>query len=260
MSHQLSAAIITFNEAHRLHRALDSLIGVADEVVIIDSHSTDGTIDLIEKYKSKLNIKVQQRPFPGHIEQKNFAIDQCSNDYILSLDGDEALNEDMKKEVIRFKESNNSAHGVFFRRLTNYNGFWVRHCGWYPDWKLRLFHKDHARWTGKNPHDIIKMNQGSKIEKYNGEILHYSYLSVSDHVIQTNKFTTIAAKAAFEDGKRCSAFAPFIRGIFKFLRDYFIKLGFLDGRNGLTICTINALYVFLKYTKIHELQKGKNID
>lgn len=260
MSFQLSAAIITFNEAHRLHRALDSLIDIADEVVIVDSHSTDGTLDLIEKYKEKLNIKVEQRPFPGHIEQKNFAIDLCTHDYILSIDGDEALNKDMREQVLTFKNSNSPAQGVYFKRLTNYNGFWVRHCGWYPDWKLRLFHKDYARWTGKNPHDIIQMKAGSKIERYTGEILHYSYLSVSDHVKQTNKFTTIAAKAAFDDGKRCGAISPFFRGVLKFLRDYFIKLGFLDGRNGLTICTINALYVFLKYTKIHELGLGKNID
>ena len=106
MSFKLSAAIITFNEAHRLHRALDSLIGVADEVVIVDSISTDGTLDLIKKYKDQLNIKIEQRPFAGHIEQKNFAIDLCSNKYILSLDGDEALDHNMRDEVIAFKNSN----------------------------------------------------------------------------------------------------------------------------------------------------------
>lgn len=260
MTQKISAAIITFNEAHRLARGLDSLIGVVDEIVIVDSHSTDGTQELAKSYESQIPLKLIERPFEGHIEQKNFAIAQCTHDYILSIDGDEALNSEMREEILKFKTSPTQVDGVMFRRLTNYNGFWVRHCGWYPDWKLRLFHKNKANWTGKNPHDIITMNSGSSIQKFDGEILHYSYFSVSDHVSQTNKFTTIAAKAAYDDGKRSGPIAPFFRGLLKFLRDYFLKLGFLDGRYGLTICVINSLYVFLKYTKIYELQCGKNID
>jgi len=260
MSQKVSAAIITFNEAHRLARGLESLIGVVDEVIVVDSHSTDGTQELAKTYAEKLNLNLIERPFEGHIEQKNFAISQCAHDYILSIDGDEALNKEMREEILKFKQSSSRPDGVMFRRLTNYNGFWVRHCGWYPDWKLRLFHKDKAKWTGKNPHDIISMEQASNIQRYNGEILHYSYTSVSDHIRQTNKFTTIAAKAAFDSGKRSGPIAPFFRGVLKFVRDYFIKRGFLDGRYGLIICVINSLYVFLKYTKIHELQRGKNID
>ena len=132
---------------------------------------------------------------------KNFAIDLCSNNYILSLDGDEALDHNMRDEVIAFKNSNSPAMVSISKGLQTImvlgQTLWL-----VSSWKLRLFHKDYARWSGKNPHDIIRMNPGSKIEKQNGEILHYSYLSVSDHVAQTNKFTTIAAKVAYQDGKR----------------------------------------------------------
>ena len=140
--------------------------------------------------------------------------------------------------------------------MTDYNGFWVRHCGWYPDTKLRLVKKDLARWEGLNPHDILKIKEGNE-EFLNGDLLHYSYDSISDHINQTNKFTTIAASAAYETGVRSSLLKIVTRPILKFLKDYFLKCGFLDGRHGLIICTINSLSSFLKYSKLYELQLTK---
>ena len=149
---------------------------------------------------------------------------------------------------------------IFFKRLTNYNGKWIKNCGWYPDKKLRLVKKDLARWQGVNPHDILKLNNEQSCKELSGDLLHYSYDSISDHINQTNKFTTIAAKAAFSLGQRSSLFKIVTRPPLKFLKDYFLKQGFKDGRYGFIICLINSLSALLKYSKLYDLQIGKNID
>lgn len=251
---KISATVITFNEQHNIERCLQSLQGVVDEIVVVDSFSTDKTPEICQKYP----VKFIQNEFKGHIEQKNFAITQASHGIILSLDADEALDEKLKSEVLRVKSSFTS-DAYCFNRLTNYAGHWVRHCGWYPDIKTRLFKKDSAKWGGTNPHDIIVLNPGKSQTKISGDLLHYSYDSISDHVNQTNKFTSIAAKAAYESGVRSSVFKIVTRPILKFLRDYIWKLGFLDGRYGFVICYINALSAFLKYSKLKDLEEGKEV-
>lgn len=251
---KISAAIITFNEEDKIERCLASLEGIVDEIVVVDSFSTDKTEELCAKF----NVVFIKNPFGGYIQQKNFALEQTKYDIVLSLDADEALDETLRNEILKTKE-NFSADGYFFNRLTNYAGHWVRYSGWYPDRKLRLLNKHKGRWGGENPHDLIIMNEGAKIEYLKGDILHYSYDSVTDHINQTNRFTTIAAKAAFDQGKRSSTFKIVTRPFLKFLKDYILKRGFLDGRYGFIICYINALYAFLKYTKIRELEYQKKI-
>jgi hypothetical protein len=142
-------------------------------------------------------------------------------------------------------------------RLTNYCGRWIRHCGWYPDKKLRLFKRSVGRWGGVNPHDKIILSS-PRIGHLKGDLLHFSYDSVSDHIYQTNRFTTIAAKAAFDQGKRASYFKIITRPFFQFFRDYFLKFGFLDGIKGISICYINSLSAFLKYYKLKELESDKS--
>ena len=251
---KLSAAIICFNEEHNIARCLDSLKGVADEIVVVDSFSTDKTKEICLSY----GVKFVEHEFKGHIEQKNYALSQTTHDYVLSLDADEALSSELRESVLWAKE-NWQGQGYRFNRLTNYAGHWVHYCGWYPDTKLRLVKKAQANWEGVNPHDILILNSGTEGTFLQGDLLHYSYDSVSDHINQTNRFTTIAAKAAYQLGTRSSIFKIVTRPFLKFLRDYFIKLGFLDGRYGFVICYINALSAFLKYTKIKELQEEKSI-
>jgi len=255
---KISVAIITYNEEKNIARCLQSVKGLADDIVVIDSHSEDSTTQIAEN----LGARVIKRPFAGHIEQKNFAIDQTQFEWVLSLDADEALSSELKDSIKKIKEEGPGAgvHGFFFNRLTNYAGLWVKHCGWYPDKKLRLFNKAHARWTGMNPHDIIKMKPASKTGFLKGDLLHYSYGSISDHVNQTNKFTTIAAKAAFQKGIKSNHFKIFTRPPLKFIRDYFWKRGILDGRYGFIICLINSLSALLKYSKLKDLQDGKRIE
>jgi glycosyltransferase involved in cell wall biosynthesis len=252
---KISVTIITFNEAKNIARCISSVREVADEILVIDSFSTDET----KKICLEHGVKFLENTFKGHIEQKNFALAQAKFDHILSLDADECLDDELRLGILKAKE-NWVGGGYYFNRLTNYCGQWIRHCGWYPDKKLRLLDRRVGKWGGSNPHDIIEMNDESQQTYLKGNILHYSYDSISSHIDQTNKFTTIAAKEAFSEGKRSSIFKPTTRGVLKFIRDYFFKRGFLDGRYGLIICSINALSAFLKYAKIKELQNKKAIE
>lgn len=243
----ISAVIITFNEEKNLKRCLESLGDLCDEILIVDSFSTDKTEEIAKSF----NAKFIQHPFEGYIEQKNVALNLAKNDYVISLDGDEALSPPLLKSI---KELDLTGDAYTMNRLTNYAGKWIYHCGWYPDVKLRLFNRKKGAWGGANPHDKVLMNSSAKIKHLEGDILHYSYDSVADHINQTNKFTTIAAKAAYASGKRSNLFKILTRPPFQFLRDYFLKLGFLDGRVGYTICKINALSAFLKYSKLKDLE------
>lgn len=251
---KISVAIITFNEEDNILRCLNSVAPIADEIIVVDSFSTDRTPQICQDF----GVKFIQNHFKGHIEQKNFALDQCQYDHVLSLDADEALSSELTQSLDSVKK-NWRGLGYSFNRLTNYAGHWVRYCGWYPDTKLRFVEKKSARWVGVNPHDILKLEKGSE-QHLSGDLLHYSYKSISSHIEQTNRFTTIAAKEAFARGVRSSQFKIASRPVLKFLRDYIWKRGFLDGRYGLIICTINALSAFLKYSKIKELQEKKSIE
>jgi glycosyltransferase involved in cell wall biosynthesis len=247
-------AIITYNEENNIGRCISSVQSIADEVLVVDSYSNDKT----EEIAISMGARFVKNTFVGHIEQKNYALDLALYDYVLSLDADEVLSTELI-EQIKILKNNFLFDGYKFNRLTNYCGFWVRHSGWYPDTKLRLVKKSNARWGGENPHDILELKSDTKIGFLKGDLLHYSYESISAHIIQTDKFTTIAAQASFKAGKRSSYFKIVTRPVLKFSRDYFFKKGFLDGRYGFVICFINALYTLLKYSKIHELQMGKRI-
>lgn len=253
---KLSVAIITYNEEKNILRCLESVKDIADEIVVLDSLSSDKTKEICSNFT---NVKFYEQQFLGHIGQKNKAIDLCSNDHILSLDADEALSDELKSSIIKVKESFEQ-DGYYFNRLTRYVDTWVNFGVWYPDQKLRLFKRDKAFWGGINPHDIIVMKDGATTRHINGDLLHYSYNSVSDHIAQTNRFTTIAAKAMHNEGKRSHWSKIYLRPFFNFFKDFILKKGFMGGRYGLIIAVINSGYVFLKYLKLQELEKKKSID
>lgn len=254
---KLSVAIITYNEEKNIQRCLESVFPIADEIVIVDSLSTDRTEEISLSFKHKTDLKFIKQAFLGYIEQKNFALAQTSHDYVLSLDADEALSPELLQSIKDAKR-NFKAKAYSFHRLTHYVDQWIHHSGWYPDTKLRLVHKNFAQWNGVNPHDILTLKVDTPTTLLKGNLLHYSYDSISSHLTQTNKFTSIAAKAAFEKGQTANLFQIVTRPFFKFLRDYFFKKGFLDGRYGFIICFINALAAMLKYAKLYEIQRGKN--
>lgn len=247
---KLSAVIITFNEERNIARCLESVKNVADEIVVLDSFSTDATPEICRKY----NVKFFQHAFDGHIQQKNRAVTYASHPHVLSLDADEALDETLQASILRIKSSFDH-EGYYMNRLTNYCGHWVRHCGWYPDRKLRLWDSRLGHWTGINPHDRYEMFSGDKnTSALKGDILHYSYYTIDDHYRQVEYFTTIAAKAYLEKGRRAGVLNLLINPAAKFIDHFLLKLGFLDGRAGYLISRISAYATWLKYKKLRELQ------
>ena len=261
---QLSVVIITFNEEKNISRCLNSVKDIADEIVVLDSYSKDKTKEICLAY----GVKFFEHAFDGHIQQKNRAITYASYPHILSLDADEALDETLVKSIKEVK-SNWKYDGYYMNRLTNYCGHWVRHCNWYPDKKLRLWDSRKGAWTGINPHDKYELfngdlptgKAGKNTSHLKGDILHYSYYSVEDHYKQVEYFTTILAKAQFEIGKKAPIIVLYTSPIVKFIKDYFIKKGFLDGKTGFQICRISAFATFTKYRKLRALHatKGKSI-
>ncbi|MCC7302645.1 MAG: glycosyltransferase family 2 protein [Bacteroidia bacterium] len=247
----ISAVIITYNEEKNIARCLDSLQGVVDEIIVLDSFSKDST----EAICRERGAKFFQHAFDGHIEQKNRAITYASHPHVLSLDADEALDETLRKSIIEVKK-HFTADGYSMNRLTNYCGHWVRYCGWYPDTKLRLWDSGKGRWTGINPHDKYELFSGGKEEHLKGDILHYSYYTRDDHYKQIEYFTNIAAKAYQKEGRKAGWLVMYLSAVAKFLRDYIIKLGFLDGGAGFAISRISAYAAYLKYKKLRALNKG----
>lgn len=250
---QLSIVIITFNEEKNIARCLESIQGVGDDIVVVDSFSTDRTEEIC---KAK-GVRFIQHKFDGHIEQKNWAITQAKYPHVLSLDADEALDEQLKKEIIEIK-NNWQYDGYYMNRLTNYCGKWIYHCGWYPDKKLRLWDSRKGKWGGTNPHDKYELADGDKnTSGLKGNILHYSYYSIEEHIRQTEKFSSISANALFADGKRANLIKSFLSPLVKFIQSYFFQLGILDGYYGFMICKISARSTYLKYFKLKQLYKNQ---
>ena len=247
---EISAVIITFNEEKNIGRCIDSLQDVVDEVVVVDSFSTDKT----EAICQEKGVKFIQHPFEGHIEQKNYAITQASFPVVLSLDADEALDSALRSAILAVKQDW-QADGYTMNRVTNYCGKWIWHGGWYPDTKLRLWDSRKGKWAGMNPHDEFIMEQDSKIAHLKGNLLHYSYDSVEGHIVQMNKFTSISAKSYYQKGKRSNLFLILLKPLVAFIKTYFIKRGFLSGYSGFLIGIIDAQATFLKYVKLLEYQK-----
>ncbi|MEY3398517.1 MAG: hypothetical protein RL220_1111 [Bacteroidota bacterium] len=248
---KLSAAIITFNEEHNIGRCIESLKGVADEIVVVDSFSTDRTQEICEK----AGARFIRNPFEGHIQQKNFALNQCTGDWILSLDADEAL-DDPLRESIRMAIADETAEGFRMNRLTYYCGHWVKHCGWYPDTKLRLVRKGRAEWRGVNPHDRLDLISGADSGFLIGDILHYSYYTREDHLRQIEYFSGIASKELFQRGKKISLVMMVVKVIAQFLKSYVFKLGFLDGMTGWNISRLSAFATWRKYTMLRNLYQN----
>lgn len=253
--HSLSVVIITFNEEKNIARCLESVKDIADEIVVVDSFSTDKTGEIVASYGGKFI----QHSFDGHIEQKNRAIKYASSPYILSLDADEVLSPRLKQSILEVKE-NWEYDGYYFNRLTNYCGKWIRHTSWYPARKLRMWDSRKGKWGGLNPHDKFMLDADASKKFIKGDLLHYSYYTIEEHITQINKFSSIVAKAYFNDGRKSNYFNIFFHPAWRVFRDYILKLGFLDGFYGLVV-SVNASHeTFLKYVKLrnlHKLEKQK---
>ena len=245
---KLTAVIITFNEARNIKRCIESLQPVADEIVVVDSFSTDATPSICKG----LNVQFHQREWKGYSKQKNYGNGLSSNDWILSIDADEALSEELSKSILKAKAGNQE--NFSFNRLTNYCGKWIKHSGWYPDTKIRMFNRAKDDWQGE-VHEVLTVKPVS-VKKLKGDLLHYSYNHISDHVKRTDVYSTLGAQELFSKGKKSSFLNLLFNPWLKFNRLYFVKLGFLDGMAGFTIALITSYGPFLKYIKLYYLEKG----
>lgn len=252
---EISTVIITYNEEKNIGRCLDAVKDISDEILIVDSFSTDKTEEICRQY----NVRFIKNKFIDFVDQKNYAVQQATFDHILSLDADEVLSDQLKESIMKAKHEW-QFDGWFMNRLTSYCGKWIRHSGWYPDRKIRLFDRRKAKWSGIRIHEKIQMSRDASVGYLKGDLLHYTYHSISEHARQADKYTNITAEVAFAQNKKSGLFKILFSAFFKFFKDYIFKLGFLDGYYGYVVCRISAHATFLKYIKLKELNdraKGK---
>ena len=247
----LSVVIITFNEEQNIRRCIQSVEKVADEIIVLDSYSRDNTVAIARG----LGAVIYKENFRGYIGQKNFAMQLASNNYILSLDADEALDDQLVASILEAKE--NFHHRAYrMNRCTSYCARFMHHGLWYPDKKIRLFDRRVAKWGGLNPHDKIELMNGFTYQHLKGNILHYAFDTAEDLVWRNNRISSIAAMSLYTTGRRSSWYKMLVRPAWAFLNGYFFRLGFFDGFEGFSFAINTAHQVFLKYSKLYKLQQA----
>ena len=234
----ISAVIITFNEEQHIERCILSLQDIADEVLVMDSLSTDKTCEIAKR----LGARVVAEPWLGYGAMKNKANSLAANDLILSIDADEALSKELASSVLSIK--NNPQGAYSFNRLNNYYGKWMRHGGVYPDRKTRLFDRRKARWTGAHVHEVLELDKEVKINFLPGDLLHYTCDSVEAHVAQISRFTKLAAEGMKAKGRKPSFLRMYFGAWFRFTQMFLLKAGFLDGKAGF-IMALNSAYAII---------------
>ena len=245
----VSAAVIAFNEEEKIEDCLKSLSWV-DEIIVVDSHSTDRTREIA----SSFGAKVIERDWPGNIRQKNFALENCTNEWVISLDADERVSGKLKSEILDMI-SNPDADGYAMPRKVYYINRWITRCGWYPAPKVRFVKKAKAKWGGVDPHDTLFVS--GKVGSFKGDIYHLSFDSVYDHFKTIDNFTRVGAIEAHKKGKRAGFLDVTLRPAFTFFKMYILKLGFLDGVPGFIATVLSAFHTFSKYDRLFDLQKKK---
>jgi glycosyltransferase involved in cell wall biosynthesis len=243
---KISATLITFNEERNIARAIESL-RCCDEVIVVDSGSTDRTTELAEK----LGARLVESPWGGYAPQKNLAADRAQHDWILSLDADEALSEALEAEIWQFKRTTPACDAYTVPRLAQYLGRWILHSGWYPDRKVRLYDRRKARWTGSYVHESVQVD--GRVGELKANLLHFTCSSLSEHVKTMERYTTLAAEEIVSEGRKIGWEHLILEPPWTFLRTYFLQRGFLDGIEGLTIAYMAAFYNFLKYAKARNM-------
>jgi glycosyltransferase involved in cell wall biosynthesis len=246
---KITATVITLNEEHNIAAALETLAW-ADEIVVVDSQSGDRTVEIARTFTDR----VYSRPWPGYSAQKNYAAEQATNDWIFSLDADERVSNKLAEKLQQLKRGSEPEAAAYrMPRLTFYLGRWIKHSGWRPDHKLRLYHRKRAHWQGDYVHETLQAN--GEVRMLTGDILHYTVRDAGEHHLRMNRYTTLAAQQKYSQGKRATLASLFVSPVAVFLRSYIFKLGFLDGIPGLAIARFAAHYEFLKNLKLWEMGK-----
>jgi glycosyltransferase involved in cell wall biosynthesis len=242
----VTATVITFNEATNIQAALESL-SWADEIIVVDSESTDDTAAIARRFTSQVIV----RPWPGYVAQKNFAAEQARHDWIFSLDADERVTPELAAEIRQTLGRGSTAAGYRVPRVTFHLGRWMRSTDWYPDYQLRLYDRRRGRWSGKYVHESVRAD--GPVEDLTGELQHFAYRDLAHHLQTMDRYTTLAARQMFEEGRRTGFFDLLVHPPAAFVRNYVLRGGFRDGVPGLIVSAMNARYVGLKFAKLWEL-------
>lgn len=249
---KISAFIVCFNEAHQIRRALES-IRFCDEIIVVDSGSTDSTVEIAKEFTNKIH----HRDWTGHVDQKAYALSLCTKEWVLNIDADEVITPKLQEEILEWiqtgKADSEQISGFKINRVVFHLGKWFRKGVWYPEYRLRLMRRDKTTWGGMDPHE--KAIVEGKIYKLKGELEHYSYESLSDHISRLNKYSSTVAANLAQRGKTASVFDVAIRPLARFIKGFFLKKGFLEGFPGFIVSVLEAYYVFLKYIKLWELNR-----
>lgn len=247
---KISAAIITYNEERNIARAIESL-RCCDEIVVIDSGSNDRTVELAINH----GARVVETHWRGYAAQKNFASEACENDWVLSIDADEALSEALEGEIWQLKKNGPQHDGYTMPRLAQYLGRWILHSGWYPDRKVRLFDRRKAKWVGEYVHESVVVE--GRVGHLETNLLHYTCSSLSEHLKTMDRYTTLAAEQIVANRKRVTWRNMAIDPAWTFVKSYVIQRGFLDGPEGLAIAYMAGIYTFLKYAKARNFSPNR---
>ncbi len=252
---KISLTIITFNEAENIRDCIISAKEVVDEVIVIDSYSTDRTVGIAES----LGAKVILREFDDYGSIKRFSTKSANYDWILSLDADERLSQALKDSILKAK-TEQSADGYTMNRLTYYCGKPIKSCGWYPDRKLRFFHRKKGDWNKKPVHESVEMSDGSRVGHLQGDLIHFSFPDVSEHIRKVNKYSDIKSQEVAGYSPMKIAFKLVMNPIWVFFKMYILKIGITDGLRGFTIASISAFTEFMTYSKawLYKAKKGRN--
>jgi len=245
----LSIAIVCQDEEDRIRECLESA-RFADEIVVVDSGSRDRTLEIVREYTDK----VHSRPWKGWRDQKSWAAKQCSHEWVLTLDADEVISQELQREILEVLEKDEiPEQGFTLPRRTYYQGRWIRHSGWYPDLKLRLYLRQKAGFGGEDPHEVIEVP--GAVGELSGELYHYTYRDLRHHAAQLQRYAVTNAEAKYKNGHRFKLIDLVFRPPYAFAKSYLLDLGFMDGMPGLLIGVMTGYYTFLKYARLWELKR-----
>jgi glycosyltransferase involved in cell wall biosynthesis len=249
----LSVILITFNEEKKIGRCIDSVKPIADEIIVVDSFSTDGTRSIAEE----MGVRFYQRAFTGYGDQKNAGMALATHDFVFFIDADEFLSETLRHSIEKEKNKGFSGDGYTMNRLNNYCGRWIRHGSWYPDQKLRIINRKKGVWNNNIVHEGLIMEDSLHIYHLKGDLYHQAYSNFDDHIEKNNRYSKMSAQLLFERGKRGQGYKIVLNPFWAFFKSYILMFGFLDGFYGFVIAINIAHLTFLKYIKLYQLQQRK---